>query len=224
MKRFEKISPVSMTEQIYSLLKQAILNMELKPNTVLVENSLAQKFGTSKTPVREAIRRLETDGLVILIPYKGTTVAPIMPQDIKEIYEVRSALEGMAAWKAAKRLSAAQIKNLECLLAQSEEALDEGRIVDCGLLGVEFHNTIVQYAEHRRLTDARDILEGHLERFHRLLQKIPGRMEKSTTEHRDIFNAVRRHDADEAYLAVIHHTESFINDFMTDFEDVLRKL
>jgi len=208
----------SLTEQVYALIKENILHLEFEPGKSLVETELAQLLGTSKTPVREALRRLEMEGLVIAVPYKGATVAPLVVEDIREIYEVRAALEALAVRLAIPRLSADQIKELEALLAESELALHQNRLTDCSLCGAQFHSFFVKVADHRRMKAQLDHLASHLERFYRVLEKIPGRLTKSLAEHRTILEAVVCRDMDRACLAVIHHSESFLAEFSKDLE------
>ena len=213
-KDLERILPLSLTEKVYSLIKQAILNLQFSPGDTLVEADLAKMLGTSKTPVREALRRLETEGLVVITPYKGTAVSEIIPQDMKEIYEVRGALEGMLAWQAARILSDEQIKELEWLLSESERALQEGRISDSSSIGYQFHKVLINSVGHRRITMMLENLDDHLERFHRVLEKIPGRVARSVDEHRAVLTAIAKRDADAAYLAVINHENSFITEYI----------
>lgn len=214
----------SLTEQVYALIKEYILRLEFEPRKSLVEAELAQMLGTSKTPVREALRRLEMEGLVVTAPYKGATVAPLAVEDIREIYEVRGTLEALAVRLAIPRLTDDQIGELEALLAAAEEALHDNRLVDCSLHGAQFHSIFVKVADHRRIQTQLDNLAAHLERFYRVLEKIPGRLTKSLTEHRTILDAVVRRDTDGAYLAMIRHSESFLAEFSKDLEHRTREL
>ena len=92
----------TLTERVYSSVKEAILSLNLKPGSPLVEDELAGQLGTSKTPVRDALLALERDGLVTKIPYKGTYVSELTEDDAVEIFQLRSALEGLASRLAAK--------------------------------------------------------------------------------------------------------------------------
>ena len=216
----DRVTPaVSLTEQVYAQIKRAILNLDVKPGEPLVEAELAGKLGTSKTPVREALRRLETEGLVVSTPYKGALAAPLIPRDMQEIFEARGSLEGMIARMAAGILTDEQIRSLGELLELSEQSLAEGKLTESRLLGAEFHQRLVNLVGHRRIGVLLSNLSDQIERFQRMVERIPGRVARSMQEHRRIYEAVAARDADLAQLTVIRHFESFLEDFMTEHRD-----
>jgi len=212
-------SLVSLTVQVYSILKRRIIDLELKPGEALVEAELAKQLGTSKTPVREALRTLEKDGLVVITPYKGSFVAKLVPEDMQEIYQVRGALEGMIARIAVKKFSDEQIREMELLQKKSESALAMGQIVEASNFGAQTHRYLLRNVYHRRIILAHNNLDDHLERFQRTLEQIPGRVAKSVVEHRRIVNAIVSRDADGACLAIISHAESFLAEYLADFKE-----
>ncbi|MGE5541599.1 MAG: GntR family transcriptional regulator [Bacillota bacterium] len=205
-----------LAERAYQSLKAAILSLSLKPGQPLVETALAQQLCISKTPVRDALRKLEKEGLVVFYPYKGFYVAPVSRDDICEVYYLRRLLEGAAAREAAKTLSEEQLAEGEHLLELAEEALERGDEAACCELGNEFHRFIVQGVHNRRLEALLDNLSELQGRFSRLVFGIPGRMEKSTAEHRRILEALRKGDGREAEEAVYAHIDSFLPEFLAN--------
>ena len=208
---------IPLTVQVYSIIKRRILDLELLPGEVLVEADLAKQLGTSKTPVREALRTLEKDGLVVITPYKGAFVAKLSPDDMQEIYQVRGALEGMIARIAVREFSDEQIKEMEGLQSKSELALAGGQIVEASNFGAQTHRYLLKNVYHRRILSAHNNLDDHLERFQRVLEQIPGRVAKSVIEHRRIVDSIAARDADKACLAIISHAESFLTEYLSDF-------
>lgn len=208
---------VPLTVQVYSIIKRRILDLELRPGEVLVEADLARQLGTSKTPVREALRTLEKESLVVITPYKGAFVAKLSPDDMQEIYQVRGALEGMIARIAVRDFSDEQIREIEGLQSKSEAALAGGQIVEASHFGAQTHRYLLKNVYHRRILSAHNNLDEHLERFQRALEQIPGRVAKSVIEHRKIVDAIVARDADKACLAIISHAESFLAEYLSDF-------
>lgn len=205
-----------LTDQAYQSLKTAILNLTLAPGEPIVETAVAQRLGVSKTPVRDALRRLEKEGLVVFYPYKGFYVAPISREDICEVYQLRGLLEGMAARIAAESLTKEQFEVVENLLNQAEQALNRGDERACGELSKEFHRFVVRTVKNRRLEAVLDNLSDHEERFYNLVFGIPGRLRRSVDEHWQVYRALVERDGLKAEAAVHEHVNSFLKEFLAD--------
>lgn len=210
-----------LTDQAYERLKRAILGLSLAPGEPLVETAIAQQLGVSKTPVRDALRKLEKEGLVVFYPYKGFYVAAISREDICEVYQLRGLLEGFAARVAAQSMSPEDLAALEQLLRQAEAALERSEESHCRELGRQFHKALVRAVRNKRLEAILDNLSDHEERFYNLLFGIPGRLRRSVAEHWEIFRAIEEHDGYKAEAAVHAHVNSFLRDFLAD-ENVQR--
>jgi DNA-binding GntR family transcriptional regulator len=212
-----QLSPVSvsttLTERVYATIKEAILELRIKPGSPLVEDELARQLGTSKTPVRDALLALERDGLVTKIPYKGTYVSEVSVRDATEIFELRAVLEGLATRLAALSFSAADAAQAEQLLDAADEARARGDRDMASRYGAQFHKLILHRADNQRLPLILENLEEQLRRLRRVSDHIGGRLEKSAQEHREILAALRRGDPQAAEATMRDHLQSVVGDF-----------
>ena len=136
--------PSTVVEQIHKALSTAILNQELKPGTLLKEVELQQWFGVSRAPIREAIRLLESEGLVVVNAFKKKYVRKLSREELQEIYSVLGCLEGFAANLAAPRMTDADLSRLEENIRQMEKAGREKDLTACTQLNFEFHSAIIK--------------------------------------------------------------------------------
>ena len=128
---------------VFNTLRQAILRGELKPGERLMEIQLANKLGVSRTPIREAIRKLELEGLVLMIPRKGAEVAEITEKNLRDVLEVRKALEELAVQLACDKITEEEIAELKKCAAEFEESLDHNDITQIAEADVRFHDVII---------------------------------------------------------------------------------
>ncbi len=215
----DKIAEVHLLEeQVFKKVKRAILTLELKPGRPIVEVVLARELGVSKTPVRGALGRLKRDGLVTYIPFKGYYVAGIFKEDIREIFEMRSLLEGWAARVAAERMSDKDIAQCRLLMEQADEA---ARMTDFDLYfqrGRLFHAFLLDHVGNSRMTASLENLRDHLERFYRMIEMVPGRRGRSQTEHGQIFAAIAARKPDDAERIMRNHILGDLDDFLEQIE------
>ena len=136
---------------VFNTLRQAILRGELKPGERLMEIQLANKLGVSRTPIREAIRKLELEGLVLMIPRKGAEVAEITEKNLRDVLEVRCALEELAVQLACDRMDEDGIKAMKEASAQFCNTLDSDDITRIAQADVAFHDIIYAATDNRRL-------------------------------------------------------------------------
>ncbi|MDI3480605.1 MAG: hypothetical protein PWQ97_260 [Tepidanaerobacteraceae bacterium] len=197
----------SLRSKIYHHLKNAILNGVYKPGESLIELKVAKELGVSRTPVREAIRQLELEGLVSSIPNKGVVVEGITEQDVEDIYTIRKMIEGLAARWAAEKISDEQLKEMKDILDLMEFYTEKGEIDKVSELDTQFHDIIFRACDSRPL-------ESVLTNFHHFIQrarlvsiKSTGRAPVSLEEHRKIYNALASHDPDAAEKAMIRHVD-----------------
>ena len=200
---------------VFNTLRDAILTGKLVPGERLMENQLADKLGVSRTPVREALRMLELENLVELVPRKGAQVLDMSEKDITNILEVRSALEGLATSVACKKMSKEDLQQLKNLEVDFEKAVadnDVERFVD---IDEDFHDLIFSATENDKLINIFRNLRIQLYRY-RMAQAKNNDTSMSTivAHHRSIIRAIENHDAEEgASIAQGHikyQTESIL--------------
>lgn len=211
----------SLDKLAYERIKDAILSFDFMPNQALVEGELASQLRISKTPVRDALMRLEKEGLVIRIPFKGTYVSDISNQDMADIYEIRIALEGLAIRLATEFITDDDLQRLEKLMERHTEALAQRNVPKAMQINSEFHSLIINRCKNQRLVESLILLDDHLKRY-RLLSIAQGlRLEKSVPEHRNIFEALKERNASKAETAMKEHLHSAMQDlYQQDFSEL----
>ena len=206
---------------VFNTLRQAILKGELAPGERLMEIQLAEKLGVSRTPIREAIRKLELEGLVKIIPNKGAYVTGITPKDVQDIYMIRSILEGMCARWATEHITPEQIEQLEEIVLLSEFHLkkDKDKVVQVSDLDGKFHHVLYEASNSR-------IMEHTLSDFHKYVKMArmlsvgaKNRAEKSIEEHKAILEAIKKGDADEAERLANLHIMHVMENLHIEIED-----
>lgn len=199
---------VSRKDAAYETIREAIVENRLEPGTPLSEEKLAARHGLSRTPIREVLQRLSRDGLVETIRNRGAFVSRLDPRDHRDLFEMRQALEGLAARLAAQRMDADELARLDALYrplrgrrrAAGREALSRA--------GHELHTAIGVASGNRRLIQALDAIQLQSRRAFRFSMGIPDRMERSFREHLPILAALKRRDPDAAEAAMRAHLHS----------------
>lgn len=182
----------------YERLKTEILNGELPPGFQAPEPDIASRLGMSRTPVREALIRLEADGLVDLVPRRGAKVLPVSRQDICEIYQILSALEALAAETACRNAQPDLLGDLGEILDRSDEALADGNIEAWAVLDDRFHRLVAKSSGNLRLEAE---ITGFLDQVYRAntvllrLNKAPA---SNAADHRALCEAISGKDAEAA--------------------------
>ena len=193
---------------VFNTLRQAILTGELKPGERLMEIHLADRLGVSRTPIREAIRKLELEGLVVMIPRKGAQVAKITEKNLKDVLEVRRALDTLAVRLACKRMDDTYKKQLR-------EACDEfAKVVKCSNTkditeaDVRFHDIINQSTGNDRLIQLVNNLAEQMYRYRLEYIKDAAYHNRLIDEHEEIYNAIMEQDEERAAKAVVVHIDN----------------
>ena len=190
-----------MKKEIYNILKKEIVTLRLFPGEPLPEQNLAQRFKVSRTPVREVLRRLNHEGLVEIVPQKGAFVARIGLSDVREIFQIRQALEGIAAKISASRFTKEE-------LDEFESALDTDDLEKAEEVGRKLHQSVLEKAGNRRISNLIDMLGSQIERMYFFAKNLPGREKRSLEEHREILQALRTGDGELAEKATRKHIVS----------------
>lgn len=214
----------SLDRLAYEKVKDAILTFQFLPNQALLEGELASQLGISKTPVRDALMRLEKEGLVSRVPYRGTYVTDISNQDMADTYQIRIVLEGLAVRLATARLEDDELDKMGELIEGHSAALAKRDPVLVAKLNGEFHDIIIRKCANLKLIQMLHNLDDHLKRY-RLLSISQGvRLEKSVPEHRKILAALRECDAEQAERAMRTHLTSAMHDlFDQNFEELAQR-
>ena len=197
-------------ELVFESLREAILLGRLIPGERLMEVQLADEMGVSRTPVREAIRKLELEGLVVMIPRKGAYVAGLTLKDITDLFEVRAALEGMAAGLAAERITEGELEQLERAIVEESQTQDDdiSTYVDKDTF---FHEIIYQASRNKQLVQIITRLREQIQRFRMTSLSQPGRAKMYVDEHKKIVEAISGHDIKSARLLAREHIENAEN-------------
>ena len=196
---------------VFETLREAIINQTLKPGERLMEIQLAEEMGVSRTPVREAIRKLELEGLVVMVPRKGAYVAGISMKDIHEVYELRSALEALAASLAAVRITDEELEEMERQMVREAKETEENNLQGIVSIDTTFHDLLYQAAHNQRLVQFINILQEQLQRFRSATLSRPGRSKYALEEHKKIVEALANKDAKLAAKLATEHIENAEN-------------
>ncbi len=214
MEKERRLTPVNfdsykpLRELVLEALREAILNGTLQPRERLMEIQLAEELGVSRTPIREALRKLEQEGFIIMIPRKGAYVSDFSLRDLEDTFEVRRSLEGLSAELCAERATEEEISEMERLLEQKALAISANDMEKLLEVDTAFHELLYQCSRNKRLINTLSILREQIERFRSASLQYPGRMTRSLEEHRAIFAAIRARDGETANLLAQDHIEN----------------
>jgi len=195
----------SLREKIFLKLRQDILDGRYKAGDSLVELKLAEEMGVSRTPVREAIRQLELEGLVYSIPNKGVFVEGITSQDIEDIYAIRECMEGLAARWAIERMDEQSLKELENLCELMEFYTGKGDLDRVGELNSKFHDLIFESTNSKPLKQILSDFQYYIGNIRLASLKSPGRAEQSLKEHKAIVEAFKDRDVERGERVLVEH-------------------
>ena len=194
----------TLREKILETIRDAILKGSLKPGERVSEPELAERFGISRTPIREAFRQLESEGYLEVIPRKGAVVASLSERDVEEFYAIKIILEGFAARMAAENLSDKDIDRLEAINTKLQKLADEGDVKNFFKVHDEFHEVFIKAAGNDKLLELINQLVMKFKRLRLASLSRPGRMEVSVKEHQQLIDAFKRHDGHGADSLVRH--------------------
>lgn len=193
---------------VYQTLRTAILKGNLKPGERLMEMKLANKLGVSRTPIREAIRMLEQEGLAITIPRRGAQVAKMTEKDMEDVYEIRRSLELLALSHIKNNLAPEQIAELRYAQKVFEEAVADGDHGEIEKKDNEFHTVIYNAAGNTRLVNIMNGLQEQLSRYRWAYLQHHARLQQLIEEHKRIVDALESGLEDAAVQATLAHLES----------------
>jgi len=213
----ESYMPVRMV--VYETLREAIFRKELKPGDKLVENDLAEKLDVSRTPVREALRMLESEGLIERNPRKGLFVKGFTAEDVMEIYSIRQALEALAIRICCQRITKEEIAELQDLYSKMVDAFERDDDTRLFRLSQKFNEAIVSPAKMPRLLNLLGTYHEYLRRFRIVSFSKSPRKAQALKEHGQILEAVIEGDADKAEKLVKMHLGKAIEALMKEIDE-----
>lgn len=193
---------------VYQTLRNAILKGELKPGERLMEMKLASKLGVSRTPIREAIRMLEREGLTITIPRRGAQVAQMTLKDMDDVYVIRRSLERLALEYISGKLTSGQIADMRYAQKVFEEAVAEGEHSEIEKKDWEFHSVIFEATGNTKLVSIMNTLQEQLSRYRWAYLQHNNQFQKLIEEHRQIVNSLEHGSFEECLQAVMSHLDS----------------
>jgi DNA-binding GntR family transcriptional regulator len=193
---------------VYRNLRRRIITHNLKPGSRLVVGRLAEELGTSLTPVREALRLLERDGLVSMTPHKGGMVRKLSRKEFEDIFAVRKALEALAVKLACPRLSAEDMGILEGIIESGKSTVESQDVEAWTALDEQFHKVIIGRCGNAFLQDALGGIFDQVRVLWWLAGDLPGHIEEGIRGHEALLSALKAGDADQASQRTIAHIET----------------
>ena len=210
----EKLSPIRLEgyqplrDMVFDVLMSAIMQGQLSPGERLLEVQLADEMGVSRTPVREAIRRLELEGFVVMVPRKGAYVAGLSINDVEEVYEIRTVLETLAVRLAAQRMQPADYAQLDELSEKMRATWQEGNVDNWVSLDASFHELLYKFSRNERLVAMMNNIMEQLSRYRIISLANVEVRHNSLSEHQELIEALKRHDSEAEATAVAMHIEN----------------
>lgn len=204
-----------LSQKVYRVLKTEIIKGSLKPGTKLLEGKIAEQMEVSRTPIREALRELAAEGFVKISPNQGVVVSNASIEDVQEVLQIRGVLEGLAARLAAKIMNKEEIKELENYLKQMEYYTNKDDALAFSEMDAEFHELILGICGNNRLIQIRKNLSDQAHRYRIRSLSIPGRLKYSLKEHREIVEALKRKDVEQADRLSQKHIENVLENILT---------
>jgi DNA-binding GntR family transcriptional regulator len=195
---------------IYQALKKAIIGGKYKPMERMVISEMAREFGSSEIPVREALKKLEADGLIHNKPYVGCRVTSLNLDELEEIYQVRSELEGLATRLAAQRIEESDLKAIQDKVDEMEKVISKGHYEHVGRINREFHKRIYALCGNEFLFKTIFELWDRTNRAQGIFALMPERSHQSLTEHRQILKALREGNGRLAGKLIIKQKEEVL--------------
>lgn len=197
---------------VFTTLRQAILRGELKPGERLMEIQLANKLGVSRTPIREAIRKLELEGLVLMIPRKGAEVAEITEKNLRDVLEVRESLEVLAVQLACERMTPEVLEELKVAAKEFEDVIATDDITNIAEADVKFHDVVYHATDNQRLIQLLNNLREQMYRYRVEYLKKSTVRPKIIREHEELIKHIENHDKEKAAENICKHIENQVTE------------
>jgi DNA-binding GntR family transcriptional regulator len=197
----------TLREKILENIRDAIISGALKEGCKVSEPELAERFGISRTPIREAFRQLESEGYLTVIPRRGAVVSEFNLKEVEDFYAIKSILEGYAAQRACARLTDRELERLHSINSRLAELADNNDVKGFFKLHDEFHAVFINASDNEKLKEMIYSLITRFQRLRHMSLSLPGRMAVSVQEHDKILDAFRRRDVEAASKLVQKNAE-----------------
>jgi len=201
----------SLRAKVFKEIEKAVLNGVFNPGESLTEQRLSTELGVSRTPVREALRQLELEGLVRTIPNKGAIVIGISEKDIDDIYTIRMYIEGLAARWCAEHITDEELSELREVVELQEFYVSKSDVLQVWNLDSRFHEIIYDTCRSRTLRQTLSNFHHYIQKAREMSYKAEGRAKLSVQEHRDILEAISSRNPEEAQRLTSKHIENARN-------------
>ncbi len=198
----------SLRGKVFFRIENDILNGKYKPGDSLIETKLSDELGVSRTPIREAIRQLELEGLVQAIPNKGAVVTGLSQKDILDIYTIRMMIEGLAARWAAENITAQELKELQEIVELEEFYTQKNDIINIMKLDSKFHEVMFKASKSRPLMNTLILFHHYLQRARTSSLEMPGRPCQALMEHKAILQAIIDKETEKAESLTTEHIKN----------------
>jgi len=197
----------TLRERILETIRDAIMSGALKPGEKVAEPELAERFGISRTPIREAFRQLESEGYLTVIPRKGAVVVSFSQKDVEEFYAIKSILEGYAARRACENMTDRDIEKLRSVNEKLRTLAREGDVKHFFKIHNDFHDLFIKAADNEKLIELINNLMQKFQRLRIASLSLPGRMQISVEEHDKIIDAFELRNGEQAEKLVRKNAE-----------------
>ncbi len=204
----EENAYLPLRDVVFQTLRQAILKGDLQPGERLMEMKLAERLGVSRTPIREAIRKLELEGLVVMIPRKGAAVANITEKDTKDVLEVRRTLEMFAVEVACDRITKEQLERLKEAARAFEGFKGSMDLIHIAETDMNFHEIIYEATHNDRLVQMLNNLRENMYRYRIEYLKDSNYYDSLVREHQAILEAIERKEKEKARIYMRDHIDN----------------
>ena len=193
---------------VFNTLRQAILRGELKPGERLMEIQLANKLGVSRTPIREALRKLELEGLVNMVPRKGAEVADITEKSLRDVLEVRKALEELSVQLACEKITEEEIEDLKRVAERFKDTLDDQDVTKIAEADVAFHDVIYTATDNQKLILLLNNLREQMYRYRVEYLKKEEAYPQLIAEHEELIDNISKRNKEEATRIMCEHIDN----------------
>lgn len=207
----------NLSQRIYEILKDQIINEKLAPGERLLDDKLASSFGVSRTPVREALTRLTSEGLVEITPRSGVYVKKLTKKDVEEIYKIRKVLEGLAAREATPIIDDNKLGQLNLLLKKAKRSLNSNDCQPYIDFDVALHDSILKNCQSSRLYSIITNLNSLIHVFRVRVARNKEKARQALNEHEAILNAIKARDPKKAEKVMMEHIEKSKEYIFTNF-------
>lgn len=204
----------SLEEQVTATLESEILTGKLASGTSLTEQSLSVRLGVSRTPIRAALHTLAEEGLINLVPNRGAVVVGVTREDLIDIYKIRMRLEGLASALAAERILKEDLATLRESVELAEFYISRNDTEHLKELDTQFHAIIYRASGNRMLNKTLSELHRNIISYRKMSLAVPGRLERSVGEHREILKAIEAGDAERADRLTSEHVEAALENML----------